>query len=223
MIEGRVTAKLQSFLLSSLPNFGAEKKPEFNLGVADTKLGARIFRVTNIPCICDPSVLELIRGVHLHFDALTQFPEPCNLDDEDRSEPPAKKMKKAKSVPLLKYEFRGCMVEDLKKGRTKKRAATLMDMVSIHYTVTRMKDGKLLLDTTTLGDPVKFCLGTRQVIYALDLGICGMFVRGERRFVVPVPMGYETKSGRGTKGINGPKGASGHRLVIDVTLVAVHF
>lgn len=32
---------------------------------------------------------------------------------------------------------------------------------------------------------------------------------------------YENKSGAGTKGVVGPEGASGHWLVIDVTLVAV--
>lgn len=34
---------------------------------------------------------------------------------------------------------------------------------------------------------------------------------------------YETKNGRETKGISGPKGAAGHRLVIDVILVSVDF
>ncbi|KAL1821392.1 hypothetical protein ACET3Z_016265 [Daucus carota] len=168
--KGRVSAKLQNFLLDNLPELEAEKKPEFKLGVKDIKLGARIFRKTNIPCICDKYVLELIRGVHKHFDLLTRFPE-----------------------------------------------------VSVHYTVTRSKDSKLLLDTNTLGDPVQFRVGRGEVIRALDLGICGMFVRGERRLKVPVSLGYETKSGRGTKDIKGPKGASGHKLIIDVTLVAVDF
>lgn len=72
---GRVSAKLQNFLLDNLPELEAEKKPEFKLGVKDIKLGARIFRKTNIPCICDKYVLELIRGVHKHFDLLTRFPE----------------------------------------------------------------------------------------------------------------------------------------------------
>ncbi|WOG99065.1 hypothetical protein DCAR_0418412 [Daucus carota subsp. sativus] len=167
--KGRVSAKLQNFLLDNLPELEAEKKPEFKLGVKDIKLGARIFRKTNIPCICDKYVLELIRGVHKHFDLLTRFPEPCNLDGDRRE--PTKRIKK--SVPLLKYKLFGCTVEDLKKGRTRYRAATLMDTVSVHYTVTRSKDSKLLLDTNTLGDPVQFRVGRGEVIRALDLGICG--------------------------------------------------
>lgn len=114
-------------------------------------------------CICDPSVLELIRGVQLHFNALTQFPEVASFVISGSytlfypkcmmlltwfnytlnsyslvtwmktvANLLQKKMKKAKSVPLLNYEFRGCMVEDLKKGRTKKHAASLMDMANLN-------------------------------------------------------------------------------------------
>lgn len=212
--KGRVTDELRSFLLLNLP----EAKADFSLGVESPKLGSRIFRVTNMACICDKFVLELLRGVQLHIITFTEFPEPCNLDEATTET----LVREREDLPLLKYEFDGCVVEDMKKGRTRTHVATLMDMVSIHDIVRRMKDDKILLDTT-LKDPVKFCLGAGQMIPALDIGICGMFVHGERRFIVPPKKGYETKCGRGTRGFKGPKGAPGHMLIIGVTLVAVDF
>ncbi|RWW15636.1 hypothetical protein BHE74_00002283 [Ensete ventricosum] len=44
------------------------KKTKFSLGVAEPKVGSHIFEVTKIPCQSNEFVLELLRGVRLHFD-----------------------------------------------------------------------------------------------------------------------------------------------------------
>ncbi|KAK1405466.1 Peptidylprolyl isomerase [Heracleum sosnowskyi] len=151
-----MTAELESFLLINLRDIvEPEKKPKFSVGVTDTNLGSCISRATNIPCICDPIVRQLRGGVSLHFNALTQFPEPCNLDDAPS---PGQRPKNVERGPLLRYKFNGCMVEDLEKGQTEKYAVALMNKVAIHYTVKRRrKDDKMFLDTT-VGDPFKFRL-----------------------------------------------------------------
>lgn len=153
---GRVTDELRSFLLLNLP----EAKADFSLGVESPKLGSRIFRVTNMACICDKFVLELLRGVQLHIITFTEFPEvasfsfiflffkcvmsfaslvtwftyflkliqPCNLDEATTET----LVREREDLPLLKYEFDGCVVEDMKKGRTRTHVATLMDMVILY-------------------------------------------------------------------------------------------
>lgn len=224
-----MTAELCSFLERNLPKVEAGKKPEFSLGVGEPNLCSNIFRATNFPCLRDHFVLELLRGVELHINDLLEFPKPGNLKlDEAPTESVVEERKRSKgksegALSLLYHKLVDeCIVEDLKIGKQNEKAATLMGMVSIHYTVKRRKDDKMLLDTTN-GDPFKFRLGTCQVIEALDMGICGMYVGGERRLTVPPTLGYETKSGRGTKGVSGPKGARGHWIVVDVRLVDADF
>ncbi|KAD4889083.1 hypothetical protein E3N88_21156 [Mikania micrantha] len=66
--EGQMTDELRNFLELSLPKVKEGKKPKFSLGVADPKIGSHIYEETKIPCQSNEFVLELIRGVRLHFD-----------------------------------------------------------------------------------------------------------------------------------------------------------
>lgn len=52
----------------NLPKVKEGKKPKFSLGVIDPKIGSQISEVTKIPCQSNEFVVELIRGVRLHFD-----------------------------------------------------------------------------------------------------------------------------------------------------------
>ncbi|XP_059641083.1 nucleolar protein 56-like [Cornus florida] len=65
--EGQMTDELRNFLENSLPKVKEGKKPKFSLGVAEPKIGSHIYEVTKIPCQSNEFVLELLRGVRLHF------------------------------------------------------------------------------------------------------------------------------------------------------------
>lgn len=62
-----MTDELRNFLEQNLPTVKESKKPKFRLGVAEPKLGSHIFEVTKIPCESNEFVLELVRGIRLHF------------------------------------------------------------------------------------------------------------------------------------------------------------
>ncbi|KAH7835565.1 hypothetical protein Vadar_027419 [Vaccinium darrowii] len=68
--EGRMTDVLRNFLELTLPKVKKGKKPKFSLGVAEPDIGSHIFEETKIPCQSNEFVLELLRGVRLHFDNL---------------------------------------------------------------------------------------------------------------------------------------------------------
>lgn len=68
MNSGVMTDELRSFLELNLPKVKEGKKPKFSLGVAEPKIGSHIFEVTKIHCQSNEFVLELLRGVRLHFD-----------------------------------------------------------------------------------------------------------------------------------------------------------
>ncbi|XP_052176339.1 nucleolar protein 56-like isoform X1 [Diospyros lotus] len=76
--EGQMTDELRNFLERSLPKVKEGKKPKFSLGVAEPKIGSHIFEATKIPCQSNEFVLELLRGVRLHFDKFIE-----NLKDGD--------------------------------------------------------------------------------------------------------------------------------------------
>lgn len=63
-----MTEELRTFLEHNLPKVKDGKKPKFSLGTAEPKIGSHIFEVTKIPCQSNEFVLELLRGVRLHFD-----------------------------------------------------------------------------------------------------------------------------------------------------------
>ncbi|KAK4339745.1 hypothetical protein RND71_041207 [Anisodus tanguticus] len=66
--EGQMTEELQNFLELSLPKVKEGKKAKFSLGLAEPKLGSHIQEVTKIPCQSNEFVLEILRGVRLHFE-----------------------------------------------------------------------------------------------------------------------------------------------------------
>ncbi|EYU23115.1 hypothetical protein ABFS82_09G065400 [Erythranthe guttata] len=78
--EGQMTDELRNFLELSLPKVKEGKKPKFSLGLAEPKLGSHIFEVTKIPCQSNEFILELLRGVRLHFDRFIENLKPGDLE-----------------------------------------------------------------------------------------------------------------------------------------------
>ncbi|KAL6989001.1 snoRNP complex protein nop56 [Sarracenia purpurea var. burkii] len=78
--EGHMTEELRNFLELTLPKVKELKKPKFTLGVSEPKIGSHIFEVTKIPCQSNEFVLELFRGVRLHFDRFIENQKPGDLE-----------------------------------------------------------------------------------------------------------------------------------------------
>ncbi|CAI0548167.1 unnamed protein product [Linum tenue] len=78
--EGVMTDELRNFLELNLPKVKEGKKPKFSLGVSDHKIGSHISEVTKIPCQSNEFVLELLRGVRLHFDRFIKDLKPGDLE-----------------------------------------------------------------------------------------------------------------------------------------------
>ncbi|KAK9066418.1 hypothetical protein SSX86_013740 [Deinandra increscens subsp. villosa] len=78
--EGQMTDELRNFLELSLPKVKEGKKPKYSLGVADPKIGSHTYEETKIPCQSNEFVLELIRGVRLHFDRFIENLKPGDLE-----------------------------------------------------------------------------------------------------------------------------------------------
>ncbi|CAL9751915.1 unnamed protein product [Musa acuminata subsp. burmannicoides] len=78
--EGLMTEELRNFLEMNLPKVKEGKKAKFSLGVAEPKVGSQIFEVTKIPCQSNEFVLELLRGVRLHFDRFIKDLKPSDLE-----------------------------------------------------------------------------------------------------------------------------------------------
>lgn len=74
-----MTDELRNFLELSLPKVKEGKKPKFSLGVAEPKIGSHILESTKIPCQSNEFVLELLRGVRLHFDRFIKDLKVCIL------------------------------------------------------------------------------------------------------------------------------------------------
>ncbi|XP_031253580.1 nucleolar protein 56-like [Pistacia vera] len=78
--EGLMTDELRNFLELNLPKVKEGKKQKFSLGVSEPKIGSHIFEVTKIPCQSNEFVLELLRGVRLHFDRFIKDLKPGDLE-----------------------------------------------------------------------------------------------------------------------------------------------
>ncbi|KAK6920546.1 Nop domain [Dillenia turbinata] len=78
--EGLMTDELRNFLELNLPKVKVGKKPKFSLGVAEPKLGSHIFEVTKIPCQHNDFIVELLRGIRLHFDRFIKDLKPGDLE-----------------------------------------------------------------------------------------------------------------------------------------------
>lgn len=78
--EGLMTNELRNFLELNLPKLKEGKKAKFSLGVSEPKIGSHIFEETKIPCQSNEFVLELLRGVRLHFDRFIKDLKPGDLE-----------------------------------------------------------------------------------------------------------------------------------------------
>ncbi|EOY22434.1 Nucleolar protein NOP56 [Theobroma cacao] len=78
--EGLMTDELRSFLELNLPKVKEGKKSKFSVGVAEPKLGSHISETTKITCQSGEFVLELLRGVRLHFDKFIRDLKPGDLE-----------------------------------------------------------------------------------------------------------------------------------------------
>lgn len=78
-ILGMLTEELKTFLVLNLPTVKEGKKPKFNVGVAGPKIGSQISEMTKIPCLSNDLVLELFRGVWLHFNKFIMDLKVCDL------------------------------------------------------------------------------------------------------------------------------------------------
>ncbi|XVF11553.1 hypothetical protein REPUB_Repub08aG0037800 [Reevesia pubescens] len=78
--EGLMTDELRSFLELNLPKVKEGKKSKFSLGVAEPKLGSHISESTKITCQSGEFILELLRGVRLHFDKFIKDLKPGDLE-----------------------------------------------------------------------------------------------------------------------------------------------
>ncbi|KAL0926870.1 hypothetical protein M5K25_003123 [Dendrobium thyrsiflorum] len=78
--EGIMTDELRNFLELNFPRRKEGKEPKFSLGVAEPKVGSQIFEVTKIPCQSNDFVLEILRGVRLHFDKFIEDLKPNDLE-----------------------------------------------------------------------------------------------------------------------------------------------
>ncbi|XP_038686591.1 nucleolar protein 56-like isoform X2 [Tripterygium wilfordii] len=75
-----MTDELRNFLELNLPKVKEGKKPKFSLGLAEPKIGSHISEATKIPCQSNEFVLELLRGVRLHFDRFLKDLKPGDLE-----------------------------------------------------------------------------------------------------------------------------------------------
>lgn len=109
----------------------------------------------------------------------------------------------------------GTIVTDTKPGTGRVAAPGLL--VSVHYTgwlYEGGKRGKKFDSSLDRGDPIRFPLGSGDVIPGWDAGIAGMKVGGKRTLIIPPAQGY------GAEGAGGdiPPNAT---LIFDVELLAV--
>lgn len=65
--EGELTVFVKDFLELNLPKVKPGKKSKFVLGVCEPKIGNAIQETMNIKCESNDLVLELLRGIRLHF------------------------------------------------------------------------------------------------------------------------------------------------------------
>ena len=88
------------------------------------------------------------------------------------------------------------------------------NVVSTHYVGVAYSTGEEFDASWTRGDPLRFKLGSGQVIAGWDQGVQGMKVGGRRQLVIPPHLGY---GDRGAGGVIKP----GETLIFVVDLVDV--
>jgi len=70
--EGIVHDDLRNFLEMNLPKVKVGKKAKHSLGVIDVKIGQAITEALHIPVTSNETVLEIIRGIRLHFSVFVK-------------------------------------------------------------------------------------------------------------------------------------------------------
>jgi len=103
----------------------------------------------------------------------------------------------------------GVVIEDQKLGKGPQCKAN--QKIGMRY-IGKLQNGKVF-DSNTKGKPFVFTLGKGEVIKGWDIGVAGMTVGGERRIIVPAPMGYGKREVPGI-----PKNST---LIFDVKLVSM--
>ncbi len=86
--------------------------------------------------------------------------------------------------------------------------------VTVHYVGVAHSTGEEFDASWNRGDPLRFKLGSGQVIAGWDQGVQGMKVGGRRQLVIPPHLGY---GDRGAGGVIKP----GETLIFVVELVAL--
>lgn len=105
----------------------------------------------------------------------------------------------------------GLKVLDMKVGSGP--IAEIGNTVAVHYTGW-LTDGTKFDSSLDRGEPIRFPLGTDQIIQGWNEGIKGMRVGGKRKLTIPASLGY---GDRGYPPVIPP----GATLVFDVELVDV--
>ncbi len=83
------------------------KNPKFQLGVSEAKLGSEVQEATNIPCVCNEFVGEVMRGLRLH---ISRFLKGLEEHDMTRSQLGlAHSYSRAKVGSLLRRCRMGCL------------------------------------------------------------------------------------------------------------------
>nr|ADD38655.1 FK506-binding protein 2 [Lepeophtheirus salmonis]ADD38788.1 FK506-binding protein 2 [Lepeophtheirus salmonis] len=121
--------------------------------------------------------------------------------NDDESAP--KKKTVTKLQVGIKKRINDCTVKS-KKG----------DTVSMHYTGTLHETGEEFDSSIPRGDPLKFKLGSGQVIKGWDQGLIGMCEGEKRKLIIPPELGY------GASGAP-PKIPPNSALVFEVELIQI--
>ena len=79
---------LKNFLEMNLPKVKDAKKAKFQLGVSDPKLGNSIVEATNIPCVCNDHIGEIIRGCRTHFSRFIKAGHQKKYQKETKNKSP---------------------------------------------------------------------------------------------------------------------------------------
>ncbi|GAA0967881.1 FK506-binding protein [Nocardioides aquaticus] len=103
-------------------------------------------------------------------------------------------------------------VTDLSEGDGAEAVAG--QTATVHYVGVAHSTGEEFDASWNRGDPLRFKLGSGQVIAGWDQGVQGMKVGGRRQLVIPPHLGY---GDRGAGGVIKP----GETLIFVVDLVAV--
>lgn len=77
--QGLVTDCLKNFLTTNLPATKSSSKQKFMLGISDTKLGSNIKEATGITASFNDSIVEMIRGIRMHFTKLNKKMSDADL------------------------------------------------------------------------------------------------------------------------------------------------